>query len=162
MPGRNISSEEVRATYGATNAEYERTEEFKDKRGNRRSKTVKLKCEPPRYQSLAPCLGYAEKPSVFRVLDKKKGHEPLLRHERADVKRAEAMGSFIFILIALAAFAAFFFIALSREQRFVVWALAKAQNIQLRKKLAAMIVKKERKENRGAAVAAASKSNVAV
>jgi len=162
MPGRNISSEEVRATYGATNAEYERTEEFKDKRGNRRSKTVKLKCEPPRYQSLAPCLGYAEKPSVFRVLDKKKGHEPLLRHERADVKTAEAMGSFIFILIALAAFAAFFFIALSREQRFVVWALAKAQNIQLRKKLAAMIVKKERKENRAVAVAAASKSNVAV
>jgi hypothetical protein len=32
----------------------------------------------------------------------------------------------------------------------------------LRKKLAAMIVKKERKENRAVAVAAASKSNVAV
>jgi hypothetical protein len=158
ITGKNISSEEVRAMYGATETEYERTEEFKDKRGNRRSRTVKLRCSPPRYQSLAPCLGYAEKPSVFRVLDKNKGHDLLLKHERVDVKTAEAMGSFVFILLALAAFAAFFFIALTREQRFVVWAMAKAQNIQLRNKLAALVANKERRENR----AAAASKNVSV
>ena len=84
-------------------------------------------------------------------MDKNKGHDLLLKHERVDVKTAEAMGSFVFILLALAAFAAFFFIALSREQRFVVWAMAKAQNIQLRNKFAALVAKKERKEIRAAA-----------
>jgi hypothetical protein len=151
MPGKNISSEEVRAMHGASEAEYERTEYFKDKQGNRQSRSVKLKCAPPKYQNIAPCLGYAEKPSVFRVLDKTKGHDPLLKHERADVKTAQAMGSFVLILFALVTFGAFFFIALSREQRFVVWAMAKAQNIQLRNKFAALVAKKERKEIRAAA-----------
>jgi len=68
------------------------------------------------------------------------------------------MGSFVFILLALAAFTAFFFIALSREQRFVVWAMTKAQNIQLRNKLAALVANKERRENR----AAAASKNVSV
>jgi hypothetical protein len=68
------------------------------------------------------------------------------------------MGSFVFILLALAAFAAFFFIALTREQRFVVWAMANAQNIQLRNKLAALVANKERRENR----AAAASKNVSV
>ena len=151
MPGKNISGEEVRAMHGASEAEYERTEYFKDKQGNRQSRSVKLKCAPPKYQNIAPCLGYAEKPSVFRVLDKTKGHDPLLKHERADVKTAQAMGSFVLILFALVTFGAFFFIALSREQRFVVWAMAKAQNIQLRNKFAALVAKKERKEIRAAA-----------
>jgi hypothetical protein len=92
------------------------------------------------------------------VLDKNKGHDLLLKHERVDVKTAEAMGSFVFILLALAAFAAFFFIALTREQRFVVWAMANAQNIQLRNKLAALVANKERRENR----AAAASKNVSV
>lgn len=92
------------------------------------------------------------------MLDKNKGHDLLLKHERVDVKTAEAMGSFVFILLALAAFAAFFFIALTREQRFVVWAMANAQNIQLRNKLAALVVNKERRENR----AAAASKNVSV
>jgi hypothetical protein len=92
------------------------------------------------------------------VLDKNKGHDLLLKHERVDVKTAEAMGSFVFILLALAAFAAFFFIALTREQRFVVWAMATAQNIQLRNKLAALVANKERRENR----AAAASKNVSV
>jgi hypothetical protein len=92
------------------------------------------------------------------VLDKNKGHDLLLKHERVDVKTAEAMGSFLFILLALAAFAAFFFIALTREQRFVVWAMANAQNIQLRNKLAALVANKERRENR----AAAASKNVSV
>ena len=47
ITGKNISSEEVRAMYGATETEYERTEEFKDKRGNRRSRSVKLRCSLP-------------------------------------------------------------------------------------------------------------------
>ena len=154
MPGKNISSEEVRAMHGASEAEYERTEYFKDKRGNRRSRSVKLQCAPPKYQNIAPCLGYAEKSSVFRVLDKTKGHDPLLKHERADVKTAQAMGSFVLILFALVTFGAFFFIALSREQRFVVWAMAKAQNIQLRNKCCAGC--KERKEEIRAAAKNAS------
>ena len=85
------------------------------------------------------------------MLDKTKDHDPLLKHERADVKTAQAMGSFVLILFALVTFGAFFFIALSREQRFVVWAMAKAQNIQLRNKFAALVAKKERKEIRAAA-----------
>ena len=146
--GEKISNEQVREMYGGSNdIEYEAHEEFRNKKGKRTNRVVTKTCPPPQYHSIAPCLGYAEKPSKFRVMDIYKGRELILRQQRQKTKNLYAIGSIFVILTVMIAMASIFYNLVSQEQRFVVWAKAKSVNVSLRLQLMQLVAKVEKQEN---------------